>query len=92
MKELKQKISDNSPNSKEVKLINRLLSLEENNYKLTISLFLKKLNFFELLKTDADEEEFNKNKMESAELKMKLTEIREMISDLITSIKYEIKQ
>jgi len=89
LKTLRTKISSTYPDSKEVNLINRLLSLEESNYKLTINIFLKKLNYFNLLKSDADDEDFIKNENDIAELKMKQTEIRENISDLITTLKYE---
>lgn len=69
-------------------LMNRLMQLEENNYKLTISIFLSKLKKFELLKKDEDEYEFSLNENEVSELKMKQKEIREMINDIITEIKY----
>jgi hypothetical protein len=89
LKNLRQKIITSYPNSKEINIIDKLLSLEENNFKLTISLFLKKLNHFELLKKDADDDEFIKNEKEVAEIKIKQSEIREIISDLITTLKYE---
>jgi hypothetical protein len=50
------------------------------------------LNYFELLKKDADDEDFIKNENELADLKMKQSEIREIISDLITTLKYENKK
>jgi hypothetical protein len=92
LKTLRTKISSINPDSQEVNLINGLLSLEESNYKLTINIFLKKLNYFNLLKSDADDDDFNKNENEIVELKMKQTEIRETISDFITALKYDNKK
>jgi hypothetical protein len=69
--------------------IDKLLALEENNYKITINIFMKKLKHFELLKNDADEEEFEKNEIEINELKIKQKDIRESINDIITSLKYD---
>ena len=68
--------------------IDSLLSLEENNYKVTIGIFCKKIRHYDLLKKDSEEEEFEKNEDEIIELKMKLIDIRVKISELIQELVY----
>lgn len=74
--------------SKYIKMIDSILALEESNYKIAINIFLKKLKHFELLKEDADEEEFTDNEKEIANLRINLRDIRESINDIITNLKY----
>lgn len=69
-------------------MIENLLKLEENNYKTTLGIYIKKIKHFDLLKADVDEEEFEKNEIEIAELKFNQKIIRESINDIISELKY----
>jgi hypothetical protein len=81
-------LKENNQDLAEINIINQLLSLEESNYKNTVLLFMKKLSHFELLKKDADEEEFESLEKEISALKHTQFEIREGISDIVTNLKY----
>jgi len=65
-----------------------LLCLEENNYRTTLGIFVKKINHFELLKKNSDEEEIESNDEDIIQLKIKKSEIREKLNDLIEKLKY----
>jgi hypothetical protein len=71
--------------------INSILSLEENNYRTTLGIFVKKINHFELLKKNSDEEEIESNDEDIIQLKIKKSEIREKLNDLIEDLKYSRK-
>ena len=68
--------------------VNTLLNLESGNYKMTLGIFINKLNCFELLKNDDDYNLIKKEK-EISMLKENLTSIREQINDFLTNLKYK---
>ena len=82
-----RKICENS-NDKFKNDINQLLSLEEANFKSTINIFIQKLNCFELISKDEDDYKVINKEKEIANLKQKLSLIREQINDPITNLKY----
>ena len=82
-----RKICENS-NDKFKNDINQLLSLEEANFKSTINIFIQKLNCFELISKDEDDYKVINKEKEIANLKQKLSLIREQINDHITNLKY----
>ena len=69
--------------------INRLLSLEESNFKTTVNIYLMKLACFELIRKDEDDYKVIQKEKEIANLKQELSSIRVEINDLITSLKYQ---
>ena len=69
--------------------VNTLLGLESENYKITLGIFINKLNCFELLKNDEDDFKLLKQEKEIALLKQNLVSIREEINDFITNLKYK---
>ena len=69
--------------------INRLLSLEESNFKTTVNIHLMKLACFELIRKDEDDYKVIQKEKEIANLKQELSSIRVEINDLITSLKYQ---
>lgn len=71
-----------------IKFIDELLSLEESNYKYTIGIFAKKIRYYDLLKKDADEEEFEKNENDILEARSKKEQIRERINEVLQEIIY----
>ena len=69
--------------------INRLLSLEESNFKTTVNIFIMKLACFELIRKDEDDYKVIQKEKEIANLKQELSTTRVEINDLITSLKYQ---
>ena len=71
------------------KNVNFLLNLEQQNYKMTLSIYINKLNCFELLKNDEDDYKLLQKEKEIATMKTNLASIREEINDFITNLKYK---
>ena len=71
------------------KNVNFLLNLEQQNYKMTLSIYINKLNCFELLKNDEDDFKLLQKEKEIATMKSNLFGIREEINDFITNLKYK---
>ena len=71
------------------KNVNFLLNLEQQNYKMTLSIYINKLNCFELLKNDEDDFKLLQKEKEIATMKTNLVGIREEINDFITNLKYK---
>ena len=71
------------------KNVNFLLNLEQQNYKMTLSIYINKLNCFELLKNDEDDFKLLQKEKEIAEMKQNLSSIREEINDFVTNLKYK---
>ena len=71
------------------KNVNFLLNLEQQNYKMTLSIYINKLNCFELLKNDEDDYKLLQKEKEIATMKSNLFSIREEINDFITNLKYK---
>ena len=71
------------------KKVNYLLNLEQQNYKVTLSIYINKLNCFELLKNDEDDFKLLQKEKEIATMKSNLFGIREEINDFITNLKYK---
>ena len=71
------------------KNVNFLLNLEQQNYKMTLSIYINKLNCFELLKNDEDDYKLLQKEKEIATMKSNLFGIREEINDFITNLKYK---
>ena len=71
------------------KNVNFLLNLEQQNYKITLSIYINKLNCFELLKNDEDDFKLLQKEKEIATMKSNLFGIREEINDFITNLKYK---
>ena len=69
--------------------VNFLLNLERENYKLTLTMYLNKIQCFELLKNDEDDYKLLKKEKEIATMKSNLFSIREEINDFITNLKYK---
>ena len=69
--------------------VNFLLNLEKENYKMTLSIYINKLNCFELLKNDEDDYKLLQKEKEIATMKSNLFGIREEINDFITNLKYK---
>ena len=69
--------------------VNFLLNLEQQNYKVTLSIYINKLNCFELLKNDEDDFKLLQKEKEIATMKSNLFGIREEINDFITNLKYK---
>jgi hypothetical protein len=70
------------------KIINNLLLLEEKNYKVTISIFLLKIGKYELLKKNADEDEYDYKLEEINKLKIEQKNIRVQINEMIQELIY----
>ena len=84
--ELKNISEDESDEFK--KDIKMLLSLESENYKITLNIFINKVKCFDLIKDDEDEKiEIKENEISS--LIDDLSSIREQINDFITNLKYK---
>ena len=94
MKEL-QKLNDELKKYSEMnsdaykKDVKFLLNLEGENYKTTLTIFINKLNCFDMIKNDEDEYKLIKKEKEISELKETLADIREQINDFITNLKYK---
>ena len=71
------------------KNVNFLLNLEQQNYKMTLSIYINKLNCFKLLKNDEDDCKLLQKEKEIATMKTNLVGIREEINDFITNLKYK---
>ena len=71
------------------KNVNFLLNLEQQNYKMTLSIYINKLNCFELLKNDEDDFKLLQKEKEIVTMKTNLVGIREEINDFITNLKYK---
>ena len=71
------------------KNVNFLLNLEQQNYKMTLSIYINKLNCFELLKNNEDDYKLLQKEKEIATMKSNLFGIREEINDFITNLKYK---
>ena len=71
------------------KNVNFLLNLEQQNYKMTLSIYINKLNCFDLLKNDEDDYKLLQKEKEIATMKSNLFGIREEINDFITNLKYK---
>ena len=71
------------------KNVNFLLNLEQQNYKMTLSIYINKLNCFELLKNDEDDYKLLQKEKEISTMKSNLFSIREEINDFITNLKYK---
>ena len=69
--------------------VNFLLNLERENYKLTLTMYLNKIQCFELLKNDEDDFKLLKKEKEIATMKSNLFSIRKEINDFITNLKYK---
>ena len=66
-----------------------LLNLEGENYKTTLSIFINKLNCFDMLKNEEEDYKLLKKEKEISLLKETLASIREQINDFITNLKYK---
>ena len=75
--------------TKEKKDVNFLLNLERENYKTTLTIYLNKLQCFELLKNDEDDFKLLQKEKQIASMKSNLFSIREEINDFITNLKYK---
>ena len=69
--------------------VNQLLNLEKENYKITLTIYLNKLQCFELLKNDEDDYKLLQKEKQIATMKSNLFNIREEINDFITNLKYK---
>ena len=69
--------------------VNILLNLESQNYKITLSIFINKLNSFEIVKYDDDNFKLLSKEKEISMLKQNLSNVREEINDFITNLKYK---
>ena len=69
--------------------VNFLLNLERENYKTTLTIYLNKLQCFELLKNDEDDFKLLQKEKQIALMKSNLFSIREEINDFITNLKYK---
>ena len=69
--------------------VNFLLNLERENYKTTLTIYLNKLQCFELLKNDEDDFKLLQKEKQIASMKSNLFSIREEINDFITNLKYK---
>ena len=68
---------------------NTLLNLESQNYKISLGIFINKLNCFDMLKNDDDEFKLLKKEKEISLLRQTLADVREEINDFITNLKYK---
>ena len=82
-----RKIGENSSNTLKND-INKLLSLEEVNFKTIMNIFIQKLACFDLISKDEDDYKVINKEKEIANLKQKLFSIREQINEHITNLKY----
>ena len=69
--------------------VNILLNLEMQNYKITLGIFINKLNYFEMMKNDDNDNKLLNKEKEISLLKQSLSYIREEINDFITNLKYK---
>ena len=69
--------------------VNFLLNLEKENYRMTLTIYINKLNCFDLLKNDEDDFKLLQKEKEIATMKTNLFSIREEINDFITNLKYK---
>ena len=65
------------------------LNLEKENYKITLTIYLNKLQCFELLKNEDDDYKLLQKEKQIATMKSNLFSIREEINDFITNLKYK---
>ena len=82
-----RKIGENSSNTLKND-INKLLSLEEVNFKTIMNIFIQKLACFDLSSKDEDDYKVINKEKEISNLKQKLFSIREQINEHITNLKY----
>ena len=82
-----RKIGENSSNTLKND-INKLLSLEEVNFKTIMNIFIQKLACFDLISKDEDDYKVINKEKEISNLKQKLFSIREQINEHITNLKY----
>jgi len=90
-----QKLNDELKNISEnesdefKKDIKMLLSLESENYNITLNIFINKVKCFDLIKDDEDKTKIEKREKEILSLREDLSSIREQINDFITNLKYK---
>ena len=82
-----RKIGENSSNTLKND-INKLLSLEEVNFKTIMNIFIQKLACFDLISKDEDDYKVINKEKEISNLKQQLFSIREQINEHITNLKY----
>ena len=69
--------------------VNFLLNLEKENYRITLNIFINKINCFDLMTKDEDDYKLLQKEKEIAEMKQNLSSIREEINDFVTNLKYK---
>ena len=69
--------------------VNFLLNLEKENYRITLNIFINKINCFDLMTKDEDDYKLLQKEKEIAEMKQNLASIREEINDFVTNLKYK---
>ena len=69
--------------------VNFLLNLEKENYRITLNIFINKINCFDLMTKDEDDYKLLQKEKEIAEMKQNLESIREEINDFVTNLKYK---
>ena len=69
--------------------VDALLNLEKENYKLTLGIYINKLNCFELLTNDEEDYKLLQKEKEISTMKTNLSNVREEINDFITNLKYK---
>ena len=81
-------ISENESDEfkKDIKI---LLSLESENYNITLNIFINKVKCFDLIKDDEDKKKIENKEKEILSLREDLSSIREQINDFITNLKYK---
>ena len=90
-----QKLNDELKNISEEesdefkKDIKILLSLESENYNITLNIFINKVKCFDLIKDDEDKKKIENKEKEILSLREDLSSIREQINDFITNLKYK---
>ena len=67
--------------------VNFLLNLEKENYRITLNIFINKINCFDLMTKDEDDYKLLQKEKEIAEMKQNLSSIREEINDFVTNFK-----
>ena len=72
--------------------VDALLNLEKENYKLTLGIYINKLNCFELLTNDEEDYKLLQKEKEISTMKTNLSNVREEINDFITNLKYKYLQ
>ena len=69
--------------------VNFLLNLEKENYRITLNIFINKINCFDLMTKDEDDYKLLQKEKEISTMKTNLVGIREEINDFITNLKYK---